>query len=127
MDKEMVRRFWSKVQRQGREACWEWTGTYTSKGSPLFAVNGKNETASKVAWRIAGGGKIPAGTKLMRSCKNPRCVNPAHLYVPGRQELAPPRLRPSIWELAERVGATLVPVGGGRYRVQMARRQEDAA
>lgn len=82
-------RFISKVEpRLDESGCLEWKGT-TSQGRGHFGLHheGKPYTilAHRFAW-IAWVGPIPEGLELDHLCRNPLCVNPAHLEPVTRAE-----------------------------------------
>lgn len=58
--------------------CWRWTGRLASNGYGHFSIRNVEYQAHRLTytWLI---GAIPAGLQLDHRCRNPRCVNPAHL------------------------------------------------
>ena len=77
---DIQERFWSKVNKQADNGCWEWTGFLYqgygrfrtgSRGSPTIA-------AHRWAWEQVHG-PIPEGLQLDHLCRNTACVNPDHL------------------------------------------------
>lgn len=72
-------RFWSKVeQRDG--ACWPWLSWRNARGYGKFMLNGRSQTAHRVAYELTHG-PIPIGLCVMHSCDNPPCCNPQHLRL----------------------------------------------
>ncbi len=71
-------RFWAKVQRRGDQECWEWLSARHVRGYGLFQLDGTVVRAHRVAYGLLVG-PIPAGLVLDHLCRNPPCVNPAHL------------------------------------------------
>jgi hypothetical protein len=74
-------RFWPKVQKG--EGCWEWAASRSREGYGRFFLgrdeNGKhNALAHRFAYEVLVG-PIPEGLQLDHLCRNPPCVNPAHL------------------------------------------------
>jgi hypothetical protein len=83
--RDVADRFWEKV-RQGHapDECWPWTaGTSGSRAAyGVLAFKVKGRTIHKYAHRIAYEleiGPIPEGLEIDHLCRNPICVNPAHL------------------------------------------------
>ena len=71
-------RFWAKVNKSGPNGCWEWTGAL-SRGYGSIGVTGYlQQGAHRIAYLILVG-QIPERMHLDHLCRNPKCVNPAHL------------------------------------------------
>jgi hypothetical protein len=58
-------------------ACWIWTGT-KGNGYGYFWDGRRNAQAHRFSYEMHVG-PIPAGLTLDHLCRNPSCVNPAHL------------------------------------------------
>lgn len=81
-----IRRFWSKVAKM--ESCWLWTASLSVRGGyGQFVIRRNNRNILLKSHRVAfvlAHGDIPDGLGVLHNCPggdNPRCVNPAHLWV----------------------------------------------
>lgn len=90
-------RFWSKVRKGSPTECWEWQAAVQAigrKGYGVIRVAKRNILAHRLAYELTIG-PIPEGLQLDHLCRNPRCVNPAHLepvtnWENGRRGISPP-------------------------------------
>lgn len=72
-------RFWAKVEKAGPEDCWEWRAGKNTKGYGRFYLGGKRHIfAHRYSYELLVG-PIPEGLVTDHLCRNPGCVNPAHL------------------------------------------------
>ena len=77
-------RFHDKVERRGRGKCWEWNASLFPKGYGRFAHHRRTLKAHRVAyWLSTGLDPFDRGETVLvcHTCNNPRCCNPAHLYL----------------------------------------------
>jgi len=81
-------RFWARVDRAGgADACWHWLGP------PSLAARGQLAKVYRQAYALVIG-PIPPGHRLLATCADPRCINPAHRrLVPAE----PRQARPYEW------------------------------
>ena len=76
-------RFMSKVDRTGD--CWLWLAAKDGAGYGFATVGKQRQKAHRAAYELLIG-PIPEGLQLDHLCRNPPCVNPAHLEpVTGRE------------------------------------------
>ena len=80
----MAERFWEKVNKQGPTpeqapglgACWVWRGAIHGGYGNFSVGQGRFQGAHRVAYELLVG---PVPDTLDHLCRNPACVNPAHL------------------------------------------------
>lgn len=71
-------RFWSLVDSRDADGCWPWLGM-NCRGYGKASVGGQRQGwAHRIAY-TALVGPIPEGLVIDHLCRNPACVNPAHL------------------------------------------------
>ena len=88
----LAERFWRMVDRAGPVpaactalgSCWLWTGTTKPDGYGKISGDrrGRQRTlrAHRVSWELHRG-PIPDDAYVLHRCDDPRCVNPAHLFL----------------------------------------------
>jgi hypothetical protein len=93
------------VSRNPLTGCWLWTGARNAKGYGTFKLNMPGFTgalAHRASYRLHVG-EIPAGLQVAHHCDNPRCVNPAHLYLASNEENQGDRVRRNLLPKSHRV------------------------
>jgi hypothetical protein len=79
------------LERLGRRCivlendCWEWQAASTGAGYGVMFYEGRMQMAYRVAYQLIVG-PIPAGLVMDHLCRNPRCVNPAHVEPVTQRE-----------------------------------------
>jgi hypothetical protein len=72
-------------KRGGAGECWPWRGSLNGKNGygSFFPAGRRRVYAHRFAWEIVRG-EIPPGLCVCHRCDNPRCCNPAHLFLGSR-------------------------------------------
>lgn len=75
----------ARIQAEGPEddPCWSWKYRLSPSQNALYMPpdeNGKKTTIARAAYEEFNG-PVPAGTRVCRTCANPRCIRPEHLVA----------------------------------------------
>ena len=91
-----IDRFWSKVDKKGKDDCWEWTAYKSSGGYGHFRFRGKDRGTHRFSWLLHNG-IIPEGLCVLHDCDNPACVNPAHLFLGTHKDNTQDSIKKGRW------------------------------
>lgn len=72
----LLTRLAAKVQRNGPDDCWPWSGARNARGYGTMAVDQRSQLVARVVFRLANG---YWSNVTRHTCDYPPCCNPAHL------------------------------------------------
>lgn len=81
----LLTRFWSKVDVGYGDQCWPWTAAVRrpDEGYGAFYLDRRHQPASRIAWQLTYG---TPSLQVLHRCDNPKCCNPAHLFLGTNQD-----------------------------------------
>lgn len=86
---KLSERLWARVEKDGHEGCWIWTGATTrGKRYGVIGIGGKRagNVLTHIAAYLEHVGPIPEGHQIDHLCRATLCCNPAHLEAVTQAE-----------------------------------------
>ncbi len=84
LTQNQIARFNEKITRGTPDECWNWTASGLKTGYGRVRINDRAFLSHRVAWALVYGD--PGDFHVLHRCDNPKCCNPAHLFLGTHQE-----------------------------------------
>ncbi len=86
--KQLVERFWSRVDKRKPEECWPWKATLFNTGYGMFYAGEKTKSGNpkstgthRFIAELKIGRRLKKDEWALHECDNKNCCNPKHIYV----------------------------------------------
>lgn len=76
---------WRRVSVGEPDACWPYQGALNQWGYGTVRIHGRTMLAHRAAFEAAAG-RAAGEMRVCHRCDNPRCCNPAHLFLGTQAE-----------------------------------------
>jgi hypothetical protein len=73
-------RMLKRTKINAMSGCWEWQGSTTFQGYGTISVDGKHKYLHRLSYEMFTGAE-PGIFMVCHHCDNPKCWNPAHIYL----------------------------------------------
>lgn len=86
LSNERKNAFWAKINvTENKDECWEWKEYVDKNGYGRFKIGRTFFPSHRVSFSLSKKGKL-SSFLVCHKCDNPKCCNPAHLFLGTQQE-----------------------------------------